>query len=54
MYVASLLARFMHCPTNKHYGTTKRVLRYVKGILHYGLEHVKGKNAMLIGFCDSD
>ncbi|CAL9018012.1 unnamed protein product [Prunus brigantina] len=26
MYVACLLARFMHSPTNKHYGTTKRVL----------------------------
>ncbi|KAI5314111.1 hypothetical protein L3X38_043287 [Prunus dulcis] len=26
MYAFSLLARFMHCPTNKHYGTAKRVL----------------------------
>ena len=54
MYAASLLARFMHCPTNKHYGTAKRVLRYVKGTLDYGLEHVKGRNAILIGYCDSD
>ncbi|KAM2170406.1 hypothetical protein ACFX1R_035605 [Malus domestica] len=30
MYAASLLARFMHCLTNKHYGTAKRVLRYIK------------------------
>ncbi|KAM1597014.1 hypothetical protein ACFX1R_033897 [Malus domestica] len=50
MYAASLLARFMHCPTNKHFGTAKRVLRYIKGTLDYGLEYVKGKNAMLIGF----
>ncbi|KAM1699812.1 hypothetical protein ACFX2K_031115 [Malus domestica] len=54
MYTASLLSRFMHSPTNKHYGTAKRVLRYIKGTLDYGLEYVKGKNAMLIGFCDSD
>ena len=54
MYASSLLARFMHCPTNKHYETAKRVLRYIKGILDYGLEYVKGKNAVLIGFCDSD
>ncbi|KAM1049175.1 hypothetical protein ACFX2C_028302 [Malus domestica] len=54
MYAASLLARFIHCPTNKHLGTAKRVLRYIKGTLDYGLEYVKGKNAMLIGFCDSD
>ncbi|KAI5350769.1 hypothetical protein L3X38_003660 [Prunus dulcis] len=24
MYASSLLARFMHCPTSKHYGTAKR------------------------------
>ncbi|KAM1032295.1 hypothetical protein ACFX2I_035891 [Malus domestica] len=54
MYASSLLARFMHSPTNKHFGTAKRVLRYIKGTLDYGLEYVKGKKAMLIGFCDSD
>ncbi|KAI5342600.1 hypothetical protein L3X38_010475 [Prunus dulcis] len=54
MYASSLHARFMHCPTSKHYQTAKRVLRYIKGTLDYGLEYVKGKNAMLIGLCDSD
>ncbi|KAB2633881.1 retrovirus-related Pol polyprotein from transposon TNT 1-94 [Pyrus ussuriensis x Pyrus communis] len=54
MYASSLLARFMHCPTSKHVGIAKRVLRYIKGTLDYGLEYVKGKNSMLIGFCDSD
>ncbi|BBH01526.1 cyclic nucleotide gated channel 1 [Prunus dulcis] len=54
MYASSLFARFMHCPTNKHYGTAKRVLRYIQGTLDYGLEYVKGRNAVLIGYCDSD
>ncbi|CAL2244033.1 unnamed protein product [Prunus armeniaca] len=54
MFAASLLARFMHCPTSKHLGTAKRVLRYVKGTLDYGLEYVKGKWAVLIGYCDND
>ncbi|CAL8114287.1 unnamed protein product [Prunus armeniaca] len=54
MHAASLLARFMHCPTNKHYGIAKRVLRYIKGTLDYSLEYVKGRKACLIGFCDSD
>ncbi|CAL8082725.1 unnamed protein product [Prunus armeniaca] len=40
MYVASLLSRFIHCPTNKHYGTAKRVLGYVKGTLDYDLDGV--------------
>ncbi|CAL8990976.1 unnamed protein product, partial [Prunus brigantina] len=54
MYAASLLARYMHNPTNKHYGTAKRVLRYIKGTLDYGLMYEKGKRTVLIGYCDSD
>ncbi|XP_018505139.2 secreted RxLR effector protein 161-like [Pyrus x bretschneideri] len=53
MYAASLLARFMHCPTNRHYGTGKKVLMYIKGTLNYGLEYVKGRKACLISYCDS-
>ncbi|KAB2626287.1 retrovirus-related Pol polyprotein from transposon TNT 1-94 [Pyrus ussuriensis x Pyrus communis] len=33
---------------------TRPDIMYIKGTLDYGLEYVKGKNAMLIGFCDSD
>ncbi|XP_068319755.1 secreted RxLR effector protein 161-like [Pyrus communis] len=54
MYAASLLARFMHCPTNRHYGIGKKVLMYIKGTLNYDLEYVKGRKACLIGYCDSD
>ncbi|KAM2946602.1 hypothetical protein COP2_029388 [Malus domestica] len=54
MYAACLLSRFMHCPTNKHLGTAKRVLRYVQGTLDFGLEYKKGKGAILMGFCDND
>ena len=54
MYAACLLARFMHSPTNKHYGTAKRVLRYVQGTLDFGLEYKKGEGSVLVGFCDSD
>ncbi|KAI5334569.1 hypothetical protein L3X38_024702 [Prunus dulcis] len=54
MYAASLLARYMHGPSNKHYGTAKRVVRCVKGTLDYGLMYEKGKKAVLMGYCDSD
>ncbi|XP_034208104.1 secreted RxLR effector protein 161-like [Prunus dulcis] len=54
MFAASLLARFMHNPTKKHLGSTKRVLRYIQGTLDFGIEFIKGKTTTLIGYCDSD
>ncbi|KAB2620734.1 hypothetical protein D8674_037714 [Pyrus ussuriensis x Pyrus communis] len=54
MFGTSLLARFMHGPTKKHIGTARRVLRYIQGTMDFGIEYVKGKSAVLIGYCDSD
>ncbi|KAM1503465.1 hypothetical protein ACFX15_027859 [Malus domestica] len=54
MFGTSLLARFMHGPTKKHMGTARRVLRYIQGTMDFGIEYVKGKSAVLIGYCDSD
>nr|XP_048322443.1 secreted RxLR effector protein 161-like [Ziziphus jujuba var. spinosa] len=54
MFTASLLARYMHCPIKKHLGIAKRVLRYVKGTLDYGLQYVKGRQPVLVGYYDSD
>ncbi|KAM1620875.1 hypothetical protein ACFXTN_017808 [Malus domestica] len=35
-------------------GTAKRMLRYIQGTLDYGIAYEKGKDAVLIGYCDSD
>ncbi|XP_068320837.1 secreted RxLR effector protein 161-like [Pyrus communis] len=51
---ASFLARFMHDPTKKHMGIAKRVLRYIQGTLDFGIEYVKGKSTILIGYYDND
>lgn len=40
----------MYCLTNKHFGTTKRILRYVQGTSDFGLEYEKGKGNVLIGY----
>ncbi|BBN68061.1 transposable element gene, partial [Prunus dulcis] len=54
MYVVSLLSRFMEKPTELHYQAAKRVLRYLKGTVDYGLFYKKGKSNELVGFSDSD
>ena len=54
MYAASLLSRFMHSPSEIHFKAAKRVLRYIKGTLDYGLFFGKSEKFELIGFTDSD
>ncbi|XP_068340360.1 uncharacterized mitochondrial protein AtMg00810-like [Pyrus communis] len=54
MYTFCLLARFMHYPTNKHYKTAKRVLRYIQNTLDYGLECKKVKEQCCLDVVTSD
>ncbi|XP_016672993.1 uncharacterized mitochondrial protein AtMg00810-like [Gossypium hirsutum] len=54
MYVVSLLSRFMHCSNESHFRAAKRVLRYIKGTLSYGMLFTKAENLKLVGYCDSD
>ncbi|KAM1172663.1 hypothetical protein ACFX2G_023223 [Malus domestica] len=54
MYVVSLLSRFMEEPTKLHYQATKRMLRYLKGTVDYGLFFKKDESNELVGFSDSD
>lgn len=54
MFAASLLSRFTHNPTKKHFGTAKIVLRYVQGTLDFGIEYAKGKSLILVDYCDSN
>ncbi|PHU03205.1 hypothetical protein BC332_28456 [Capsicum chinense] len=54
MFATSLLSRYMQCPSTKHLGAAKRVLRYSKGITDYGIWYRSMENGVLIGYSDSD
>ena len=44
----------MEAPTCLHMKAAKRILRYVKGTLNYGLFYSSSKNFNLVGYSDSD
>ena len=47
------LCQFMHSPTSDHWTAAKRVLRYLKGTIDYGLSFPKS-SLKLHAFCDFD
>ncbi|XP_015579093.1 uncharacterized mitochondrial protein AtMg00240-like [Ricinus communis] len=54
MFLASLLSRFTHSPSQAHFGAGKRVLKYLKETLNFGLWYEKNAKMKLVGFMDSD
>ncbi|XP_048229093.1 secreted RxLR effector protein 161-like [Ricinus communis] len=52
-YVVSIISRFMSKPTNLHLQPAKRIMRYIKGTLDYGIMY-KGTTSGLIGYTDND
>ncbi|MFS7989867.1 putative RNA-directed DNA polymerase [Helianthus anomalus] len=54
MYVVSLLSRFMSKPKEEHMAVAKRVLRYVKGSINFGLFYGRNLNQKLQIYTDSD
>ncbi|XP_019190805.1 PREDICTED: uncharacterized protein LOC109185281 [Ipomoea nil] len=53
-YAVNKLCQFMHAPTLEHWGLLKRVLRYVKGTLHYGLRFSRSSSSAIHAYSDSD
>lgn len=54
-YSVGIVSHYMERPTVMHLNAIKRICRYLKGTLHYGLVYTKGRgNYLLSGFSDSD
>ena len=52
--VVSILSRFIHCASEWHLKTAKRVIRYVKGTCDFGIKFTRSKEFKLVGFSNSD
>ena len=44
----------MHCASELHFKAAKRVLRYIKGTVDFGIMFKKSENLKLVGYSDSD
>lgn len=54
MYAVSLISRFMEAPTELHHQAVKKILRYLKGTINYGMFYKKSEGKELVSFSDSD
>lgn len=54
IFTTSLRLRFMHSPSDIHFKTAKRVLRYLKGTTGFGVWFEKSLDGCLRGYSDSD
>uniref|UniRef100_A0A0V0IKH9 Putative ovule protein n=1 Tax=Solanum chacoense TaxID=4108 RepID=A0A0V0IKH9_SOLCH len=53
LQAVSVLSRFLNCASEMHMKAAKRVIRYVKGTLDYGVRFGKSQNLKLQGYSDS-
>ncbi|KAJ0010373.1 hypothetical protein Pint_34048 [Pistacia integerrima] len=53
-YSVNFICQYMHAPTVDHFRALKRILRYVKGTYHYGLQLSQDSSQTLLGYSDAD
>ncbi|KAE8704364.1 PLAC8 family protein [Hibiscus syriacus] len=49
-----MMSRYMQNPKKPHLEAVRRILRYVKNTIDYGLLYKKGEDCKLVGYCDAD
>ncbi|CAA0823425.1 cysteine-rich RLK (RECEPTOR-like protein kinase) 8 [Striga hermonthica] len=53
-YAVGIASRFMEKPKKPHLELVRRILRYVKGSIDYGLFCQRNKDTKIVGYCDAD
>ncbi|KAG6409647.1 hypothetical protein SASPL_127688 [Salvia splendens] len=54
LYATGLVSRYMENPTTTHFKAAKRILRYLKCTIDYGLLYSATNDYRLVGYRDSD
>ncbi|KAL5843259.1 hypothetical protein ACOSQ4_009217 [Xanthoceras sorbifolium] len=54
LYTVGLVSRYMENPTTTHFKAAKRILRYIKGTIDFGLFYSISNDYKLVGYSDSD
>ncbi|KAL7587301.1 hypothetical protein Lser_V15G40654 [Lactuca serriola] len=53
-YAINQASRFLHSPTNDNFQAVKRILRYVKGTITFGLTFRRPHTNTILGYFDTD
>lgn len=53
-YAINHVSQFLHSPNENHFDAVKRILRYVKGIMHLGLSFTRQSDLSIIGYSDAN
>ena len=54
IFTVNTLSQFMVEPKRVHWTAAKHILRYLTGIVDYGLDYRRSDGVGLVGFIDSD
>ena len=54
LYAVGLVSRYMENPKTTHFKAAKRILRYIKGTINFGLLYSFSNDYKLVGYSDSD
>lgn len=53
-YAVGLVSQFMQAPRKPHLDAIRRIMRYVKGTVQFGLFYAYGSDMHLVGYTDAD
>jgi hypothetical protein len=53
-FAVNRVCQFMHAPTDSHWATVKRILRYLRGTTSHDLHITRSSSFALHGFTDAD